>query len=109
MHAYRPNHYEELGVLPDADAEEIRTAYRGLAKQLHPDLSDDDTSESKEAFLRLQEAYDVLRDPQRRADYDRELARRAAREQAAREAARRPIRAHPVQPGATRARPIEPG
>ncbi len=99
IHAYRPDHYQELGVLRDADAEAIRTAYRALAKQLHPDLSEE-TSESKDAFLRLQEAYDVLRDPQRRADYDDELARREAMAQAAREAARRPIRSRPVPPTA---------
>jgi len=85
MHAYRPNHYEALGVPRHADAEAIRTAYRGLAKQLHPDLSDGGSRESQQAFLRLQEAYDVLRDPGRRADYDNELARRAARAQAAAE------------------------
>jgi len=95
MHAYRPDHYEELGVARHADAERIRTAYRALAKQLHPDLSEDSRSESTEAFLRLQEAYDVLRDPQRRALYDQELDRRAALDHAAREAARRPI-----EPGA---------
>jgi hypothetical protein len=95
MHAYRPNHYEELGVPRDADAEAIRTAWRALAKEVHPDLSESDGSEAREAFLRLQEAYDVLRDPERRAQYDRELDRGAARAEAARVAARRPIRPKP--------------
>src|SRR5258708_29011788 len=89
MHAYRPNHYEALGVPRSADAEAIRTAWRAHAKQLHPDLSE---GPSNEAFLRLQEAYDVLRDPERRAHYDDTLARQAATEQAARQAAYRPIR-----------------
>src|SRR5258708_37983114 len=89
MHAYRPNHYEALGVPRSADAEAIRTAWRAHAKQLHPDLSE---GPSNEAFLRLQEAYDVLRDPERRAHYDDTLARQAALAQAARRAATRPIR-----------------
>ena len=83
MHAYRPNHYEALGVPRSADAEAIRTAWRSHAKQLHPDLSD---GPSSEAFLRLQEAYDVLRDPERRASYDDTLAREAAMAEAARQA-----------------------
>jgi hypothetical protein len=97
MHAYHPNHYEALGVARNADAEAIRTAWRQAAKQLHPDLSEGDGS-SNEAFLRLQEAYNVLRDPERRADYDETLARQAA-------AARRPIRA---QTATGTARPATP-
>jgi len=65
-----------LGIPRSADAEAIRTAYRAQAKQLHPDLSE---GPSNEVFRRLQEAYDVLRDPERRAHYDDTLARPAAR------------------------------
>jgi hypothetical protein len=114
MHAYRPNHYEVLGVPRSADAEAIRTAYRARAKQLHPDLSEGGESESNEAFLHLQEAYDVLRDPQRRAHYDDTLARQVAIEQAARWAARRPIRPNtvlhtaPKAPAATPPTPSSP-
>jgi curved DNA-binding protein CbpA len=39
MHAYRPTHYEALGVARSADAEAIRTAWRAKAKQVRPDLS----------------------------------------------------------------------
>ncbi|MFI4998903.1 MAG: J domain-containing protein [Reyranellales bacterium] len=88
MHAYHPDHYQELGLARDADAEAIRAAYRTLAKQLHPDLSDPAGAESKVPFLRLQEAYDVLRDPLRRAQYDGELARQAEMVAAARAAVR---------------------
>src|SRR5258708_34674526 len=88
MHAYRPDHYQQLGVARDADAEAIRTAYRTLAKQLHPDLSNPADPESKMPFLRLQEAYDVLRDPLQRGQYDRELARQAEMAAAARGALR---------------------
>ena len=92
MHAYRPNYYEALGVPRSADAEAIRTAYRAHAKQLHPDLSEGGGGETGEAFLRLQEAYDVLRDPGRRADYDDTLDREAATARAARQAAAQRIR-----------------
>ena len=94
MHAYRPNHYQALGVPRDADAETIRAAYRTQAKELHPDLSE---GPSNEAFLRLQEAYDVLRDPERRAGYDDTLAREAAMAEAARQARANP-RASAVRP-----------
>jgi len=77
MHAYRPNHYEALGVARNADAEAIRAAWRARAKKLHPDRTD---GRSKEAFLRLQEAYDVLRDPARRARYDATLDRETGRQ-----------------------------
>ena len=96
MHAYRKNHYQELGVFRNADSEAIRVAYRALAKQLHPDLVDGGGPESKEAFLRVQEAYDVLRDPQRRAHYDYELAREAAKAAAARESMRQPLQVRPA-------------
>src|SRR5438876_8247500 len=103
MHAYRPDHYEALGVPRSADAETIRTAWRAHAKQLHPDLSEGGGGESNEAFLRLQQAYDVLRDPQRRADYDDTLARQAAIAQAARQAAYRPIRPNTARQTAPKA------
>jgi len=92
MHAYRPNHYEALGLARGADAEAIRTAWRAHAKQLHPDLSEGGGGETGEAFLRLQEAYDVLRDPERRAAYDDTLDREAATARAARQAAAQRIR-----------------
>ena len=101
MHAYRPNHYEALGVPRSADAEAIRTAWRAHAKQLHPDLSE---GPSSEAFLRLQEAYDVLRDPERRASYDDTLAREAAMADAARQAALRPPPPRRVPPQRTPSR-----
>jgi curved DNA-binding protein CbpA len=53
---------------PEATAEEIRSAYRRLAIELHPDLS----GFGSDPFLELQEAYSVLSDPMRRAIYDRE-------------------------------------
>jgi molecular chaperone DnaJ len=63
------DYYDVLGVSPDAGAEEIKRAYRQLARRYHPDISGDDRGV---AFLELARAYDVLRDPLRRRDYDTE-------------------------------------
>lgn len=60
------NFYEVLGVHKDADEYQIKTAYRKLAQSTHPDREGGD----KEAFQRVQEAYDVLSDPDKRAEYD---------------------------------------
>ena len=103
MHAYRLDHYQELGIPRDADAEAIRTAYRTRAKALHPDRSGQaGASTSNEPFLRLQEAYAVLRDPLRREQYDLELARQAEMAAAARHAAHTalvPVAARPPPSG----------
>lgn len=61
------DYYDVLGVSPDAGAEEIKRAYRQLARRYHPDISGDDRGA---AFLELARAYDVLRDPMRRRHYD---------------------------------------
>ncbi|HYF28501.1 MAG TPA: DnaJ domain-containing protein [Baekduia sp.] len=61
--------YDVLGVQRDASQEEIRRAYRRLARRHHPDLSDDPAAE--ERFKAISEAYDVLGDPNKRAQYDR--------------------------------------
>ena len=62
--------YEVLGVLPTASAEDIRSAYRDLAKRTHPDLNPDDL-EAEERFKAVQAAYDLIADPAKRARYDR--------------------------------------
>ena len=66
-----PKHeyYETLGVSRTARAEEIRKAYRKLARKYHPDLNPGDKS-SEERFKNVQEAYDVLSDPKKRQMYD---------------------------------------
>ncbi len=61
--------YELLGVAREADASEIKKAYRRKARELHPDVSDEPDAE--ERFRRVTEAYEVLSDDQRRATYDR--------------------------------------
>jgi hypothetical protein len=60
------DYYELLGVGPTASVGEIRTAYRALAKVMHPDAGG-----TAGTFRLLREAYETLSDPQRRADYDR--------------------------------------
>ena len=62
------DYYQILGVKEDADLKEIKKAYRKLALKLHPDMQPD--SNSDEEFKELVEAYEVLKDPQRRAEYD---------------------------------------
>jgi len=61
------DYYDVLGVSPDAGAEEIKRAYRQLARRYHPDISGD---ERGVAFLELARAYDTLRHPARRRHYD---------------------------------------
>ncbi|MCS6858942.1 MAG: molecular chaperone DnaJ [Abditibacteriales bacterium] len=65
------DYYEILGVSRNADAEEIKKAYRRLAKQYHPDMNPDNREEAEEKFKELSEAYAVLSDAEKRARYDR--------------------------------------
>lgn len=63
------DYYEVLGVGKDASQEDIKKAYRSLARQYHPDVNKADDAESK--FKEAKEAYDVLSDDQKKAQYDR--------------------------------------
>lgn len=62
------DHYEVLGVSRDASVDEIKKAYRRLARELHPDVNSSD--EAAERFKSVTHAYDVLSDPQQRQRYD---------------------------------------
>jgi len=66
-----PNHYEVLGVEENADDSEIKKAYRSLSFKHHPDRCQDDNSGV--IMQQLNEAYEVLRDPAKRQQYDAEL------------------------------------
>ncbi|MCR8670328.1 DnaJ C-terminal domain-containing protein [Agrococcus sp. HG114] len=63
------DHYETLGVDRGASQDEIKKAYRRLARELHPDVNP--SGEAAERFKDVTHAYDVLGDPQSRAEYDR--------------------------------------
>jgi hypothetical protein len=78
------DHFEVLGVRPEAEAAEVRAAYARLARILHPDACRDpilaDVNEQREAvFVRVREAYEALRDPKARSEYEAELRRRKPR------------------------------
>ena len=64
------DHYQTLGVSRTASAEDIRKAYRELARKYHPDLHPDDDA-AKEKFKQVQNAFDVLGDSSKREMYDR--------------------------------------
>ena len=64
------DYYEVLGVAREADAEEIKKAYRKMALKYHPDRNPNDKS-AEDKFKELGEAYEALNDPQSRAAYDR--------------------------------------
>lgn len=65
----RIDHYKVLGVKQDASADEIKKAYRRLAKQYHPDSTGGDKAKESR-FKEIGQAYDVLGDPEKRAQYD---------------------------------------
>ena len=66
---YEKDYYKILGVSKDADAAAIKKSYRKLAKDLHPDKNSGD-KKIEEKFKAVSEAYDVVSDPKRRAEYD---------------------------------------
>ena len=63
------DYYELLGIDKDSSKEEIKIAYRKLAKKYHPDLNKTDPL-AKDKFIEIKEAYDILVDPIKRKAYD---------------------------------------
>src|SRR6516164_84332 len=66
----KQDYYDTLGVARDASAEQLKKAYRGLAMKFHPDRNPGDAA-AEHKFKEINEAYDVLKDDQKRAAYDR--------------------------------------
>ena len=67
--ARQPDYYNTLGVDKKASQEDIKKAYRKLARRYHPDQNKEPGAE--ERFKEVSEAYDVLSDPEKRKRYDR--------------------------------------
>ena len=62
------DYYKIMGLSRDATQDEVKRSYRKLARKYHPDVSDD--PEAEERFKEVGEAYEVLKDPEKRAAYD---------------------------------------
>ncbi|HYP14734.1 MAG TPA: molecular chaperone DnaJ [Bryobacteraceae bacterium] len=69
MATKQQDHYQTLGVARDASEDDIRKAYRRLARKYHPDLNPGDKA-AEERFKNVQEAYDILSEPKKRQMYD---------------------------------------
>ncbi|KAK4368137.1 hypothetical protein RND71_011929 [Anisodus tanguticus] len=80
VHASPASFYEILGIPMGATIQEIKAAYRRLARVCHPDVAViDEKGTSADDFMKIHAAYSTLSDPDKRADYDRRLSRRRCR------------------------------
>ena len=68
--ADKKDYYETLGVAKGASADDIKSSYRKLAKQYHPDVTKEDSAHAEERFKEISEAYEVLADADKRKLYD---------------------------------------
>lgn len=67
----KQDYYETLGISNNASASEIKQAFKRLARQHHPDVNPDNREEAESRFKEINEAYEILSDPQKREVYDR--------------------------------------
>lgn len=79
--------YARLGLPRNATQEAIKKKYRELCKVHHPDVNPNATESEKQVFLEIRNAYEVLKDPEKREEYDKKL--RADEIKAKQEAARK--------------------
>ena len=77
MEHKKSDYYETLGLTRDADGADIKAAYRKLAMKYHPDRNPNDPK-AEDKFMQISSAYDVLKDPGKRAAYDRGGSQAAA-------------------------------
>lgn len=68
--ANKRDYYEVLGVEKSANQDQVKKAYRKLAKKFHPDMNQDNKADAEEKFKEVSEAYEVLADPKKRQTYD---------------------------------------
>ena len=105
------NYYAILEISPNADRPTIRSAYRELARRYHPDAG---PGSSPEKFRKVQEAYDFLRNPERRQAYDASLRAAARRrgkvgaEPWVRRDRRQPFQPEPLRPEGLHPEPLRP-
>jgi curved DNA-binding protein CbpA len=97
------SYYQILMVDQSVDQDILAVVHRRLAQRFHPDV--DPSDEARQRMMEINRAYDTLRDPDRRAKYDRELATRRDR-RASDRYARRPVQPSPAEdPATAQARP----
>ena len=89
--------YRILGVNQKADSAKIKKAYRRAAKKYHPDVSPKD----EERFKEVQEAYETLSDPEKKAVYDREISRKSVPRRSSYDYSQ-PLRTGPLRTGPSR-------
>jgi curved DNA-binding protein CbpA len=75
-----PNFYEILGLTTSADSEQVKAAFHRLAKSSHPDVNSGDAT-AEQRFKEANQAYEILSDPERRADYELGLKHKHAETQ----------------------------
>lgn len=98
----RKTYYQILMVDPSADHDIMGVVYRRLAQRYHPDI--DPSDDARQRMTEINQAWQVLRDPEKRTKYDRELANRRDRR-----ASDRYIRRTPVEPPADPGAHVPPG